>query len=453
LQIQRLFPEVQIEIAPSALDWREAEHTAELILPVLRQEIGAGGLEGSDLAANPLLKLPAVAAVLDRLENFPAVPAEEWLTPGLAEKLYGPVLRTSVSRMEQFAACPFKFFVHSGLRAETRKRFELDIKEQGSFQHDVLAMFHEQLLRENKRWRDITPQEARERIATVATALGVTYHDGLLRASEQTRFLLRVMTESLQDFIETLVGWMRRQYQFDPVAVELAFGDPRQSSRWEMDLGDGHRLALQGRIDRVDIGGSGDKRRVVVVDYKSGQRRLDPVLLANGLQLQLLAYLNVLRRWPEPLEQFGADRLIPTGVFYVSLRGKYDREANRNAALSDTDEARQLAYRHTGRFDAGALSLLDARPDVREGDQFNFRITNSGGLNKNCREALAPADFVALLDSAESNLKDLGQRIFEGVASVSPYRKGPVTACDQCDYRAICRIDPWTHRFRVLRKS
>ena len=95
-----------------------------------------------------MLKLPTVTAVLDRLRHFPPVQTDEWLAAGLAAKLYGPVLRTSISRMEQFAACPFKFFVHSGLRAETRKRFELDIKEQGSFQHDVLAMFHEQLLRE-----------------------------------------------------------------------------------------------------------------------------------------------------------------------------------------------------------------------------------------------------------------------------------------------------------------
>ena len=67
--------------------------------------------------------------------------------------------------MEQFAACPFKFFVHSGLRAEERKRFELDVREQGTFQHDSLALFHQQLRAENRRWRKFdTPAEARERM-------------------------------------------------------------------------------------------------------------------------------------------------------------------------------------------------------------------------------------------------------------------------------------------------
>lgn len=28
-----------------------------------------------------------------------------------------------------------------------------------------------------------------------------------------------------------------------------------------------------------------------------------------------------------------------------------------------------------------------------------------------------------------------------------------MTACDPCDYHSVCRIDPWTHSYRVLRKA
>ena len=155
-----------------------------------------------------------------------------------------------MSRLEQFAACPFKFFVHSGLKAEERKLFELDVREQGSFQHDVLALFHQQLRQEKKRWRDITPPEARSRIARIANALVVSYHDGLLQATEQSRFKARLLTESLQDFVETLVGWMGRQYQFDPVEVELPFGKvkvrPPGKSIWIMALAWPSMAALIG---------------------------------------------------------------------------------------------------------------------------------------------------------------------------------------------------------------
>ena len=131
-------------------------------------------------------------------------PAES-LSPDLAAAIYGPALQTSVSRLEEFAQCPFRFFVHSGLRAEERKVFELDARERGSFQHEVLKRFHEQLSAEGKRWRDLTPAAARECVGKIAAELAPHYRDGLLRADDQGRFTARVLAESLQDFVETLV--------------------------------------------------------------------------------------------------------------------------------------------------------------------------------------------------------------------------------------------------------
>jgi len=352
--------------------------------------------------------------------------------------------------LEQFAACPFKFFIHSGLKAEERSVFELDVKEQGLFQHDVLALFHEELRKLGKGWRDITGQEARVLIGEIAAGLGVTYREGLLHANERSKFMLRLMTDSLQDFTETSVNWMRSQYQFNPVAVELPFDES-----WELDLDNGHHLALQGRIDRVDVfhDSQNSAAQCVVVDYKSGQKKLDPLLLANGLQLQLLTYLTVLRRWRNPLERFGAPTLIPAGVFYVSLRGQYDTEKDRNAALSGIDDARQMAYRHSGRFNVDILRLLDSRPGVRSGNQFNYRRNVDGQLSKNCKEALTTEAFETLLDSIEAQLRQMGQQIFAGTVDVAPYKRGSMTACNQCDYAGICRIDPWTHHFRVLTRN
>jgi ATP-dependent helicase/nuclease subunit B len=391
---------------------------------------------------------------MDRLRQFYGPQSAESLAPRLARALYGPELRTSVSRLEEFAACPFKFFVDSGLRAEERKSFELDAREQGSFQHEVLAEFHRQLRHENKRWRDITPAEARDRIGRIARLLIVAHRDGLLQASEESRFLAQVLTESLKDFVETLIGWMGGQYRFDPFEVELPFGYSDPAPAWQLDLGDGFGLAVYGRIDRIDLcrpPGSPDAF-CVVIDYKSRFKQLDPLLMANGLQIQLLTYLNVMRDWPNAAQFFQADRLVPAGVFYVNLRGKYERSHNRAEALSGIERDRKRAYQHSGRFDIRALPLLDARPDTRQGDQFNYRLTKAGAVHKKSRDALSTGDFLAMLDSVEINLKQMGRQIFAGTAAVAPYRTRSAKACDQCGYQAICRIDPWIQSFRVLKK-
>jgi ATP-dependent helicase/nuclease subunit B len=461
--LQRLFPELEVEEFRADGDWSEAEHVSEMVAPLVEIQMSAphpgpllaGRGEGGRRPGegwSELLELPALKSLAEYLRQLREPDPAENLSPGLAEAVYGPALQTSVSRLEEFAQCPFRFFVHSGLRAEERKVFELDARERGSFQHEVLKQFHDGLKEKGQRWRDLTPTEARERVGKITAELTPNYRDGLLRADDRGRFTARVLAESLQDFVETLVTWMRGQYEFDPFVAELGFGfDAGGAPAWEMDLGSGHKLALRGRVDRIDLWRETDDRAwCVVMDYKSGQRKLDKVLVEHGVQLQLLGYLAAVRHWPNPRALFGVERLVPAGVFYVNLHGQYGSGDTRAEALADVDASRRMAYRHTGRYRVDALPKLDNRSATKTGDQFNYRRTNDGSLHKGSAEALPRAEFEALLDRVETQLTEMGRAIFAGEAKVDPYRKGSLTPCDFCDYRPVCRIDPWTHRYRVL---
>ena len=73
--------------------------------------------------------------------------------------------------------------------------------------------------------------------------------------------------------------------------------------------------------------------------------------------------------------------------------------------------------------------------------------------NRRFADMLEAGEFATLLDRVENQLREMGRRIFAGEAKVDPYRKGSETACDFCDCRAICRIDPWKHQYRVLKKN
>lgn len=437
--LQKIFPSLTIEEFAADQDWREAEHASELT--------------GQFMHMNQLLEIPTLQSLAEKLSALREPSETENLSAGLAVKLYGPILHSSVSRLEEFAECPFKFFARSGLRANERKVFELDARERGNFQHDVLKEFHEQLTREGKRWRDLTPAQARERIAQIATAQMRDFRHGLFQDSAETLFAARAMTAALQDFVEVIIEWMRQQYAFDPAAAELGFGGKDDDApAWEIQLGNGQKLALQGRIDRVDLWRDPNTETVlaVVTDYKSGRKKLDPLLVENGVQLQLLAYLGTLRHWQEPGETFGAKNIQPAGAFYVSLRGRFETGNTRDEILEDVD-AKKLAYRHNGRFDADHLRKFDARTTVTKGDQFNYKLNKDGRLPSNSSEALNCKDFARLLDNIEEQLRALGTKIFSGAAAVDPYRKGKTTPCEYCDYRAACRIDDWTHEWRVLR--
>ncbi len=433
-QVQQIFPELEVEEFSTDTDWRAAQHANELV---------------PALDTPSLLEIPTLKSLAEKLAALREPDEKENFSPALAEKLYGPVLRSSVSRLEEFAACPFKFFVHSGLRANERKLYELDARERGSFQHEILEKFHNDLTAEKKLWRHFTPAQARERIGQIAAELAPTYREGLLLVDDQSKFTARMLTESLQDFVGTLVTWMHDQYEFDPAKAEVGFGlDESGLPAWEIDLPHGHKLALRGRIDRIDLLRDGDRSLAVVMDYKSSARKLDRILMAHGVQLQLLAYLAALRNWPAKF--FGAEKIVPAGVFYVNLRGQFAGGGSRAEVLADADAARKLAYRHSGRFDSSHLEKLDR---IQARDQINYQLNKDGSVRSNSAEAISSKEFTDLLDEVKEQLRSLGKQIFSGAAAVAPYRKGSATACDFCDYRAACRIDEWTHDWRVLRAA
>jgi ATP-dependent helicase/nuclease subunit B len=444
--LKGLFPQLEIE-AFAGPDWRRAEHSCELASqwgraeergPRLRELFG-----GADFAS--WREQWAVAPANEGRERLPAE---------LAGRLYGPALKTSVSRLEEFAACAFKFFVHSGLRAEERQRFELDVRERGSFQHAVLAGFHQRLREEGKRWRDIGPAEGRRRIQETVGELLPRYREGLLASSAQGEFAARAVSESLQDFVAATLEWMAH-YQFDPREAELGFGTREAKlPAWELDLGGGDRLLFRGIIDRVDLCASGtaDEALAVVIDYKSSQRKLDKVKMAHGLQLQLAAYLSFLRQVADAREIFGVSRLVPAGVFYVNLRGQSERAETRTQVFQGREEFLRKRFQHSGRFDWEALPRLD---DSKGGDnaQFKFKVRLDGKPYANNTDGMPTADFVRLLGGAEAELLRMGREIYEGVIEVSPYQKGSERACTQCEYQSICRFDPWEQPYRVLKNG
>lgn len=434
--LQRMFDDLAVaEFSSGSAD---VEHLSEL----------APWLVGAVAGHEKLFAgVPALGEFRDQLRRLHEPDPAEMLAPALATELYGPKLRSSVSRLEDFAQCPFRFFVLSGLKAGERKRFELDARERGNFQHDILKEFHDELVAGGLRWRDLTTTEARDRIKRIAEELAPGFRDGLLQTNARSAFAARMLTEALQDFMETLVNWMHRQYDFDPAKAELDFGiKDAAAPAWEIELDAEHQLVLRGRIDRVDIYRQGERVFCVVMDYKSSARKLDKILLGHGIQLQLLGYLAAVRRWPP--EFFQAKELAPSGVFYVNLRGQFENPGSREEALENADKNRRLAYRHQGRFNAEHLTQLDR---AGAADQFNYRRTNEGKIWSNSPEALSCKDFEGLLDEVEDKLRVIGQRIFAGEAKADPYRKGSATACDYCECQAVCRIDPWTHVWRVLR--
>lgn len=443
-------------------DWRRSEHVCELAAPVLK-ELEASSQEPEAGNANlslptpgssflELCTLPALRPLVRKWQQLTGAVAINRLSPSVTEALYGPELQTSVSALEDFAACPFKFFAARGLRLEERKEFQFDDRDKGSFQHEVLCEFHRRVHASGRMWRQLSVVEARVMITTIAEDLLRQFEHGKFQTDAAARFTGEVLTDRLADLVQTLIEWMT-QYDFDPALAEIGFGlEAGGLPAWRLPLPNGRTLRLRGRIDRVDLYRKDDDTALaVVMDYKSRPRKLDLTKLHHGLELQLLSYLGVLRNLDAPGDFFAAKRMMPVGVFYVPLNGGGVRPGRTRAEVVGASKVqRRMVYQHSGRFLADALEHFDNRGESR-GDQFKYVLKKDDSLAARGNEAIPGDKFEALREKIEGHLRDYSQRIFAGAVNVSPFRIGQETACEHCDFRPVCRFDPWTQPYRNLR--
>lgn len=451
-QIRRLFPLLEPIAFTASIPWREAEHAHEMAVEWLREgdpEVrldkpmpeSVHQLFGSRLSLDGLRQ---------RWQQIREVPRQ--ISPASVEAIFGNRLVSSVSALEDYAACPFKFFVGRGLGAREREEFEVDARERGSFQHALLQAFHEEITQEGRRWRDLAPHEAGMRVRTLGGALRRQYRGGLFESSPASAFAGAMLVERTARLMEILVGWMS-QYLFDPLLVEADFGfRPDGFPGLEVPLEGGKSLKLRGRIDRIDVARLGDEGDglLAVIDYKSSSRELDPVKLEHGLQLQLMAYLAALGDRPEVAQILGFRELRPAGAFYVCLNPASPAVASRQEAGDAGSGGDVAACRHRGRFNREWLEVFDRRRPGK-GDQFHFSIKKDGTFGARTGDASTSEEFRRLIEDSVGHLTRFGNAIFAGGIAVSPAQVKTERACDYCDFRSVCRFDPWLDRFRVLK--
>jgi len=349
-----------------------------------------------------LRQRPEQAAFLARLERLildRAAGRRVALGREAVAALYGKVLNAGVSRLEKYAECPFSYFMTYNLKAAERKIYEVESVDVGSLFHAVLEKVSRALAepgnglsnrdilkdKENSQvdverfltWRNLGRSDIAALVDGAVEELAPAVGDRLFYSTERRRYMLTKVKRICGKSVWALAEHIRRG-AFEPLGAEVVFGggsyeraeeayeayeDPEAKTRhWsqinpnctdlsaaractlplpgiELPLDDGKKLALTGRIDRVDRMDAGGKTYVKIIDYKTGNVRfsLDDVYL--GAQLQLFVYMNALIKNGAPVLGARAERLSPGGLFYFNIddpivedRGGYENGTEEGGA-------------------------------------------------------------------------------------------------------------------------
>lgn len=427
----RVMPGLQNTPAPAGLPLSATQALSQLSL-ILRAHAD-GTLQGEldplwQERLQKLLRSPSTAPEAMRLLRSlrfdgSAQPLSAWQ----ARALFGEDVLT-VSRLEQFAECPFKHFVTYGLRPHVLREWKVDPIETGNFYHTGLNNFA-RLARRERDYPHLPP----ERIDAMAEEAIAPLLDELMKGpmGDGERSLARF--DQARQAIRRAAMTMTQHLaagKFALYRTEASFGYEGGMPPIVLLLSDGREIALRGRIDRIDRYDSPQAVYLRVIDYKSSQQTLDAARTWWGLQLQLLLYLDVCTQ--------AIPGAKPAGAFYFYVADPL--------VESETDAAEVVQGKLREVLQLRGITLSDVEiVTAMDGGDVPCVLPplylKSGELKKTAR-ALDEQQFAALLGHAREVATELAQRLFDGDTDISPMREQSRTSCDFCDYRAICHFDP-----------
>jgi len=168
----------------------------------------------------------------------------------------------SLSAMERYQDCPFKFFAADVLRLEEAPEDEpaLSPRARGRFIHEVFQRFFEAWDRQGAGTIDPTRiDEARALFEQVAEPLLATLPEAEA-ALERTRLFGSAIAPGLVDVVLGIEASR-------PVRVVERWLEYRLDGEFSLGASDGRLARLRGVADRIDLL---EGRRLRVIDYKSG---------------------------------------------------------------------------------------------------------------------------------------------------------------------------------------
>ena len=374
---------------------------------------------------------------------------EEPLGKGLAKDLYGRggELSLSPSRLDSFAACPFKHFVSYGLKPMQPKDFGIASAEIGDIYHEALLKLCEKLSEDARKagkamtdpsslWMTVSRQQAESMVSDIIDGMADDALGGVMSSSKAEVYRSQRVKEVCMRFAWHMIEQVRAG-SIDSMFFEISFGRGGKLPPLELETAAG-RVYIEGKIDRVDeLPGPGGSRYTKIVDYKSGSTSFSRPLIEKGLMLQLMIYLE---------GAMGGRDSKPAGIYYFRI-GADEVEA----ALADMDSdslSDEILEKISSRYRLDGLTVNDEAV-LRGLDGGLVADGRSGVVNVKRNKDGA---FTGAVISAEE-MDDLRKQFKAGLKSaaeslamgdISAVRKTVGTvfdSCRYCSYSGICLRD------------
>lgn len=342
----------------------------------------------------------------------------------------------SVSRLENYAECPFSYFIKYGLKARDRKVYEFSAPDLGSFMHEILDEFTNKVKRERISWSELNSERCRNIVSDLIEKKLIEDSNSILNSSKKYKYFTNRFKRVIAKSVSVLAEQMRKG-QFEIFSNEFQFGNLRDGAPIKLELPSGEEVYLTGRIDRIDSLDLHGNTYIRVIDYKSGSKKFDLNELYYGLQIQLLVYLDAILKNSEYILHTQA---MPGAILYFKID---DPIIKSKSELQDEEIRKQVL----DKLKMNGLLLKDAElVKAMDNDMETYSLVipatfkKDGDFSSNS-SVITEEQFNILREYVNFKMIELCEDMLSGKIRIEPCKNQRTSYCDYCDYSAICQFD------------
>ncbi|MFQ8920624.1 MAG: helicase-exonuclease AddAB subunit AddB [Clostridium paraputrificum] len=342
----------------------------------------------------------------------------------------------SVSRLENYAECPFSYFIKYGLKARDRKVYEFSAPDLGSFMHEILDEFTNKVKRERISWSELNSERCRNIVSDLIEKKLIEDGNSILNSSKKYKYFTNRFKRVIAKSVSVLAEQMRKG-QFEIFSNEFQFGNLRDGAPIKLELPSGEEVYLTGRIDRIDSLDLHGNTYIRVIDYKSGSKKFDLNELYYGLQIQLLVYLDAILKNSEYILHTQA---MPGAILYFKID---DPIIKSKSELQDEEIRKQVL----DKLKMNGLLLKDAElVKAMDNDMETYSLVipatfkKDGDFSLNS-SVITEEQFNILREYVNFKMIELCEDMLSGKIRIEPCKNQRTSYCDYCDYSAICQFD------------
>ena len=344
-------------------------------------------------------------------------------------KLYGNILNTSVSRLETYRRCPFSYYLQYGLRLKEKEELKIHTFDTGAFMHETIDEFFEYVNQEKLSLAELEEEQILKIVSQIVDENLNLSKNYIFTATEKYKVLVRrlkrIISKALKYIIQTII-----YSDFSLEGTEIEFSEKGKYEPIILDLGEGKRVEITGKIDRIDTANADDGKYLRIIDYKSSSKNIDLNEVYAGLQIQLLTYTDAICKQED---------IMPAGIFYFSLLEQMIK-ADKKISEEEIEEMIRKNFRMKGLIvaDVKIIKMNDNTLTSGSSKLVPAAITKSGTVNEKWTNGVDAEEFKILQDYIYKTIKDISKEILSGKIDLKPYNKKGKTPCEYCEYKSIC---------------